>query len=40
MLKDTESGEQGNTKRASSCMLHMGVTGQVWGADSSATKEN
>ena len=40
MLKDTASGEQENTKRASFCVLRVGVTGQVWGAGSSATKEN
>lgn len=30
MLKDTASGEQENTKRASSCILWVGVTEQVW----------
>lgn len=30
MLKDTVSGEQENTKRASSCILYVGVTEQVW----------
>ena len=40
MLKDTVSDEQENTKKASFCILSVGVTGQVWSADSSATKEN
>lgn len=39
MLKDTASGEQENTKTASSCILCVGVTERVWGANSSAMKE-
>lgn len=39
MLKDTASGQQENTKRAS-CIVRAGVTERVWGADSSATKRS
>lgn len=39
MLKDTASGQQENAKRAS-CLMHVGVTERVWGADSSAGTEN
>lgn len=40
MLKDAVSCEQENTERASFCILHVGMTEQVWDADSSAMKEN